>query len=101
MLKALLSEASDSTQPCSTSPLGLCSFNDQKERKSSSLGRWRPCPLHSLHARDSLLLINPHHIFFMMNQAFRAYLAPSDYSRKGAGPEAAWQSLWPTLNEGV
>lgn len=30
MLKALLSEASDSTQPCSTSPQGLCSFNDRK-----------------------------------------------------------------------
>lgn len=36
MLKALPSEASDSTRPCSTSPRGLCSFNDQKERKLAS-----------------------------------------------------------------
>lgn len=39
MLKVLPSEASDSTPPCSTSPRGLCSFNDQKERKPSPVGR--------------------------------------------------------------
>ena len=31
MLKALPSEASDSTRPCSTSPRGLCSFNDRRK----------------------------------------------------------------------
>lgn len=37
MLKALPSEASDSTRPCSTSPLGLCSFND---RRKGNPHRW-------------------------------------------------------------
>lgn len=38
MLKALPSEASDSTRPCSTSPRGLCSFNDRRRGRPRRQG---------------------------------------------------------------
>lgn len=38
MLKALPSEASDSTRPCSTSPQGLYSFNDRRKRNPRQPG---------------------------------------------------------------
>lgn len=38
MLKALPSEASDSTRPCSTSPQGLCSFNDRRRGRPRRQG---------------------------------------------------------------